>query len=380
MNNLIIGEHYGLHTDVKGVDLPRGLMASMNAVGIEVEMENASDAPIVKGWFKVGDASLRNNGIEYVLSGPQCGVYLENSIRNLGRLEEKLEPDLNERCSTHVHLDFSNNTLKEVGNFAMLFAIYEDVLFSMCDPSRLNNPYCVPVSGSSVLRNFVRQAHDGERSALASMAMSTGYRYGSINFSPLSSFGSVEVRMKEGVVNEDELKRWVNTLLYMKEHAIKCDNVIEEFKKNPNAFTVRTFPLAPLPEQYLYSKMAVKTLELLEPYFTKAVVDKSRGRNLNWTWTPDGTEGARETSSAPTDSRRDAPRPEGFFNTPIHRWHVRCPDGVVRIIVADDERSAIELAAVLHPAELPYAEQPVQNTFIHITDEITLSEDFYDDE
>lgn len=347
MNSIIIGDHYGIHSLVKGSGGEQGGMASMNGVGIEVEMENAAEAPTVRGWFKVTDASLRNNGVEYVLSGPQCGEYLENSIRYLGNLEKKLEPDLNERCSTHVHLDFSSNTLKEVGNFAMLFAIYEDVLFSMCDASRLNNPYCIPVRGSSVLRNFVRESHDDESSALVSRAMSSSYRYGSINFSPLSSFGSVEVRMREGIVNEYELKRWVNTLLYMKEHAIKCGNVIEEFKSNPNAFSVRTFPLATLPEQYLYSKMAVKTLEVIEPFFTNVVVDTSKGRNLNWTWTP-----AVEENAAPIERRiftsqynlRDSTELEGSRN----RWFINCPDGVGRLIPAATESQAIEIASNLY--------------------------------
>ena len=61
MNSIIIGGHYGIHSLVKGAGGEQGGMASMNGVGIEVEMENVIDTPTIKGWFSVTDASLRNN-------------------------------------------------------------------------------------------------------------------------------------------------------------------------------------------------------------------------------------------------------------------------------------------------------------------------------
>lgn len=195
-----------------------GPFISGTNIGIEHELEGVMDVRTVSGWRLEHDGSLRNSGIEYVFAGPQAGESAAESINNLAENFKKVKHTINERTSTHLHIDFNSNSVREVGRFILIYCILEDVLFQLCDDSRKDNPYCVSIRNSHVAMSCVSSMLQAGR--ISGDILSESYRYSALNMASLRTFGTLEVRMRETVIDPEELIFWINIFLAIKQYAV----------------------------------------------------------------------------------------------------------------------------------------------------------------
>lgn len=213
--------------DKYGHDL-RAQVAAMSPykgeVGIELELEGrglppAVNIPAIGGatWVPHTDGSLRNGGMEYVLSAPV-------DRQHVGPLTTALFKALTDsgavvrnstRCSTHVHLNMSGVRLNQLCSLVALWGCFEDVLSNWCGPHRSGNLFALRMSDSEFA---VDQWERGFR--LGSFRFNRDYRYLALNPACLSTFGSLEVRTMRGADTPDEVVAWTEVLLAIRDAAL----------------------------------------------------------------------------------------------------------------------------------------------------------------
>lgn len=204
---------------------PSTYLVDTTMVGIENELEGMPPRKVkaVAGWRHEGDGSLRDNGIEYVLDGPKGGEDAADAIIAFAKFAAEVKPTINERTSTHLHIDFRDDDVKDVGRFLAVYAVLEDTLFQLCDESRINNPYCVPMCSSSAMMKAMSRMLSG--AFPESEAFSERLRYGAMNLASLPRYGSLEIRMRETIVDAGEVFFWVNIFLAIKQFIRQWDDL-----------------------------------------------------------------------------------------------------------------------------------------------------------
>lgn len=190
-------------------------LVDSTCVGIEQELEGMPRHDSLPGWRTEPDGSLRNYGIEYVFDGPAGGLEAEMRIASFAEMAAKAKPIINERTATHVHIDFRDATMQDIGRFCAVYCVLEDTLFQLCDKSRIDNPFCVPFTSSSQMMNGLTMLL--RSSQLPRSVLSESFRYGALNIASLPRYGTLEVRMRETILSESELLFWCNIFLAIKQ-------------------------------------------------------------------------------------------------------------------------------------------------------------------
>src|ERR1043165_8409309 len=117
-------------------------------VGIEIEMEGSRlpgkvVQPISNGqiWTVHTDGSLRNGGLEYLLSAPIPKAYVTEALEILyGTFKSngsRLNPS--NRCSTHIHINCDGLKINELTSLICLWGVIEDVMVNWCGERRVGN-------------------------------------------------------------------------------------------------------------------------------------------------------------------------------------------------------------------------------------------------
>ena len=204
--------------------LPSAILPSNNLVGIEVELENIPRAEHTLDYWRVTrDGSLRDSGIEFILAHPTCGQTLIDALAELGNYLKDTKAKASDRTSVHVHLDFRSNTVEQTFQFLMMYAILERTLIKYSGgESRANSIYCIPLYKSlETIREWgqlnakVIKGNTNKVHACAN-AIDRSEKYAACNIKPLSSFGSVEIRIHKGCKDMDRILEWVQILLALK--------------------------------------------------------------------------------------------------------------------------------------------------------------------
>jgi hypothetical protein len=194
-------------------------------VGVEHELEGASgrhyDASF-DDWKAVSDGSLRGGGIEYVLKEPLAGEELVNSLKILDEyVGKQTNIHKNDRTSTHVHIDARDMTVDQLILFIVLYMVYEQAIFSLCDASRIENNFCIPVrKNGGVIRRLKSLVNNKDNASILHDLADNHYRYASMNLASLQRFGSIEFRMRETLTSAEPLLEWINIFLSMKKFAV----------------------------------------------------------------------------------------------------------------------------------------------------------------
>lgn len=193
-------------------------------IGIEHEFEgwrsdvHAGNTP--SQYFTERDGSLRNGGMEYILSSPLKGGELNDALLSMSDMYDGSDLIINERTSTHVHVDVRDLTILQYRNFILAYIILEDILFGLCSEERIGNPYCVALGQSRHMENTFRNL---QRGATRGDMFSEGLRYGAISMNATQRMGSLEFRMRETIPVYNDILQWVNILLGMRDFAVnKC--------------------------------------------------------------------------------------------------------------------------------------------------------------
>lgn len=186
-------------------------------VGIELEVEGTMQFgdDIGRYWDVKDEGSLRN-GYEFVLKQP---VELTNLPEALGHLKQTLDrSDIQHsiRCSTHVHVNVSHMTNRQIYQALGYYFLVEDLLVRTQGPLRMGNLFCLRMSDAeSISHDLIRSIRTG--SGFGSFSMDS-HKYAAVNIAAVRKFGSVEFRFLRPL-DTDKISMWSNLLYRMVDRA-----------------------------------------------------------------------------------------------------------------------------------------------------------------
>jgi hypothetical protein len=189
--------------------------------GLELELEGrnvAMDGVPSKHWRRVQDGSLRGESVEYIFARP-CD-YPEAVLRVDKLFKMFKEHDVNlknsYRTSTHVHLNFSDKTVKQIVTFFLLHTIFEEVFEYYCGDERKGNLFCMSARDNEDLISMLNDAlftfHNFN-------SFSDNVRYNAANLAALNKFGSIEIRTMRGANTKKEVVEWLDILRQLYEYS-----------------------------------------------------------------------------------------------------------------------------------------------------------------
>lgn len=188
-------------------------------VGVEVELEG------VHGYYEVGtchfteDHSLKVHGAEFVTI-PLKMRYLEVELHRLFGAFTIVAPSVSSRCSTHVHVNVRDMTVKQIINMVMLYMIFERSLYRISG-DRWNNNFCIPLCmATTSVKDFFCKWDEYK--------YWNWYKYMGLNISPIwggesSMIGTVEFRQLHGTTSVEEIIQWCNLITALKRAAQEFD-------------------------------------------------------------------------------------------------------------------------------------------------------------
>lgn len=169
----------------------------------------------LKNWTAIGDGSLRDFGIEYVLNGP---LNFESTLDALAEFDHHLggvkfikdSPS----TSVHVHLNVLNMTMTQLVNFVVLYSLFENLLIEFSGPTRRSNLFALPLrTCDKTLSGFIRAVVAFNAGACDAFPYSENeWKYSAINFCPIMKHGSIEIRSFRGTTDVNEIGSWIRIL------------------------------------------------------------------------------------------------------------------------------------------------------------------------
>lgn len=202
-----------------------GIPERTGDVGVELEIEGLHLPTELTGWLVKHEGSLRGKGgrvisegenqidtpHEYVCSRPVGLGLLEKKLQHLHRALTKppTEVSLTDRASTHIHVNMTNNTLRQVLGYIVIYLIVEPVLLRLCGPKRNGNLFCLP---SYETGDMQKQAE-----TIVWSITDTGVRrywpsrrgkYAAMNLDTLTNLGSIELRCFPNSIDPEIIHRW----------------------------------------------------------------------------------------------------------------------------------------------------------------------------
>ena len=224
-----VAELYG-HEAVEAYSPPSVAATGSNPgllMGMEIEAEHMPHADRwyrdridTLGWNVTTDGSLRGqnnerragigfepgNAYEFV-SRPMRQADLIWSVRAFmqatGITQDAFSSD---RTSIHVHVNCQDKDFGFIRSLVYLYAVMEQCIFQFIGHDRANNIYCVPLSSTNLLNRingFLRSPDNLAGSWI---------KYTSLNFCPLSEYGTVEFRHMHGTTDVEKLTKWMNII------------------------------------------------------------------------------------------------------------------------------------------------------------------------
>jgi len=182
---------------------PNRLMLANTRIGIEVEAENIAHSTRNEWWTRVNDGSLRNNGAEFITNVGLKLIQLPDAIAAFKRgvINHNPQVDFTPRTSVHVHVDVQNLTFLQLQTLVAVYLLLEEGLFSMVNPSRKHNLFCLPLreSGMSTEYKVYEQ-------------LQSWSKYSALNLKTTTTYGTVEFRHMHGEFTPIYLAVWVMIL------------------------------------------------------------------------------------------------------------------------------------------------------------------------
>lgn len=173
---------------------------------LECELEGVRNPNVTTDNFTVKkDGSLRGHGYEFITNAACSREHLMENFRNLHKnltFFEKEDP-FSHRTSTHVHINVASLKLVHVKNMVMLYALFEELFFSMVKPFRRDNIHCVPLTDTYLPKDYGKTLDN---------LLTVWSKYTALNVKPVASFGSVEFRHMHGTGNTEEMNTWLHVL------------------------------------------------------------------------------------------------------------------------------------------------------------------------
>lgn len=195
------------------------LSRSSEPLGVEVEVEfnENCEVPIVKGWVREYDGSLRGYSAEYVFAGP---AEREEALKRIDALYYALDHSKikdSTRTSTHVHINVQSCSEAEILNMVFIYWIFEKELMQIfCEKERVGNLFCLDLQHGEDLLERIKRFISGHGNVFE--------RYASVNLASLYKYGSIEFRALQGFPSIEILYRWIDVLLSIRDFGLSFQN------------------------------------------------------------------------------------------------------------------------------------------------------------
>src|ERR1700747_184357 len=208
---------------------------ALGDVGLELEVEPARGinlpaqgvlgaviGPKTKAqWLVHQDGSLRNGGLEYVLSQPCLEEELEGLFTELYKVFERAGTVLNlsNSCSTHVHVNVGGYKVNELTAVIILWTMFEEMLVNFCGEQRKTNHFCLTAKESpATLQAWENFLNTGI------IRFPDGIKYSALNIRPITTQGSFEYRCMRAEKSPELLSLWSKFCLALTRYARKYKN------------------------------------------------------------------------------------------------------------------------------------------------------------
>lgn len=184
----------GLELEIEGVDLLR-----------DRDIENIVSPETAAHWQTTHDGSLRNGGLEYVLTKP----IKTSEIRHMvGSLFDRMATygsivQNTNRCSTHVHVNAAGLKINHVTSVLALWSTFGHAFIRWCGEERTHNHFCLSVQDEdSLLEAWESYLVTGDEPT------GQGLKYTALNILPLWTLGSLEFRCGSAPDEADKVVHW----------------------------------------------------------------------------------------------------------------------------------------------------------------------------
>ena len=204
--------------------------------GIELEFERMlEEYPDLDFWHLERDASLRNNGVEFI-SVPLLPDDLGEALDEAQERIERYELDASWRCGLHTHINVAYWTWKQLLTHAVLYTLVEPYLFAEWAPGRETSHFCVPMGANTRLIDGIAQdaialrAGRGVRQTLNMLSCS---KYSAVNYKPILEHGTIEFRHMPSTLDMGRVMHWCDMLGQMVDAAFEYgspEQVITEYE------------------------------------------------------------------------------------------------------------------------------------------------------
>lgn len=234
-------------------------------VGCEFEIESVKGFDNlfpISGLTADVDPSLRNYGHELITAPTtiEYAVELHKKVLEKTSFFNKKEA-FSFRTSTHVHVNFLDQSPEKTLQFIYLYCVLEPFFFKFVDETRQNNIFCVPLYATTQYKHFSKNLN---------YLTKDGYwhKYAAFNILPLRSQGTIEFRHLEGTPNSAKVEAWLKLIKALYDFNLTQDlnfkdqNTLTYIMKNLGVFG---FTATPADEELMRSIFIDIYLALTQP-------------------------------------------------------------------------------------------------------------------
>lgn len=313
-------------------------------LGIELEIEGENlPGGEIESWVVKPEGSLRGKGgrqvppgerdspYEYVLGRPSMFKTLEKKLQKLqdALTAEGVTVRITERGSTHIHINMTDYSIREIIGFCAIFTCIEPVLLRYCGPTRNGNLFCLPSyeTGEWVdsVNNMVQGVIHGR---FRDYWPARRGKYASLNTDTLVTFGSLEVRCFPNCIDAKTITGWGKWLMNIRTLAREWDDdtyqsLIDKAYDNPSWLLKEVFE-----GESMYGHCYPNTPEELVRFGIEHGYEIIKAAHPMLDWSGKAPEKTVKSKKSWTDRWDDAvrrepePEPEPVFWGPMDEEHV----------------------------------------------------------
>lgn len=259
--------------DVYGVEAPRvsaypaGKIQCVYpelVIGLELETEQVGYSQrtyndlLSKVNFKaVEDGSLQAPAYEFI-SKPMRSDSCLAALDDYFKLTKFNEKNYSDRCSVHVHVNCTDMEFEKISNVALLYTVFEELLFEFVGHDRDSNLYCVPWNQCRMHLNLINSFLKD-----ATQVLRAWNKYTAVNLLPLSTLGTIEFRQMHGTADMEKLTKWINLLgaIFKYAKGTELKDLITEIKNLNNTSLYAQFFEKVLANQLPYNDVYQSKME-----------------------------------------------------------------------------------------------------------------------
>jgi hypothetical protein len=177
-------------------------------VGVELEIEGSMAHGTPAGhWSFKEEGSLRSGG-EYVLSKPWPIKLLPEALQDLQKAIDNSKPQNSIRCSTHIHVNVTSYTPRQVWYILLAYYLLEPILMRTQPRKRWGNLFCLTMEhAENIYLDLEWDLYNHKAQAFDTFTRDRN-RYAALNLVSVKKFGSIEFRFLDAMTNCKDILAW----------------------------------------------------------------------------------------------------------------------------------------------------------------------------